>query len=287
MLIHARFLVPFSLLALSSPDLAQEARASEPVLVPGALSVEPGAAARREDTRVPTVFEGFVLEPDGAPAEGAVVVSSAGGQAVTDVAGSYRLEVDVPLDATSVQVTVVGRAGGNLVASASAALAATPGGIPRAIPVGPLQLARGTSCSPSWLPTFGFLPGMSDTVRALAVYDDGNGPALYAGGDFTVAFDSGDSFLAKWGCSDTTPPVLSCPTSIDVRDRLPNGPGEVVNFTVTATDDLDPSPTVVCVPPSGSTFPPGTTMVQCTATDSSGNQSTGQFPVTVLRVRRR
>jgi len=71
-------------------------------------------------------------------------------------------------------------------------------------------------------------------------------------------------------------------------DRALDGIGEVVSFTVTATDDLDPSPVVVCVPPSGSTFPRGTTVVSCTATDVSGKRSEGQFPVTVvLEARRR
>ena len=119
------------------------------------------------------------------------------------------------------------------------------------------------------------------SVLALAAHDDGTGPALFAGGDFTTATDSGDSFLAKWSCDDSTAPVLSCPSSMTVLDRMGDGPGEVVGFTVTATDDLDSSPVVVCVPPSGSLFPPGTTWVDCTATDASGNQSSRQFPVTV------
>jgi hypothetical protein len=72
-----------------------------------------------------------------------------------------------------------------------------------------------------------------------------------------------------------------------VPDRLFDGQ-EVVHFSVTATDAIDPAPLVVCVPPSGSTFPLGTTLVDCTATDASGNQSTCQFPVTVaLKVRER
>jgi len=50
----------------------------------------------------PVVLEGFVLEPDGAPAEGAVVVSSAGGRAVADRNGSYRLEVCFPGEAESI-----------------------------------------------------------------------------------------------------------------------------------------------------------------------------------------
>ena len=40
--------------------------------------------------------------------------------------------------------------------------------------------------------------GMSGGVRALAVHDDGGGPALYAGGEFLLAYDSRDSYMAKW-----------------------------------------------------------------------------------------
>ncbi|NOT32369.1 MAG: HYR domain-containing protein [Planctomycetes bacterium] len=129
--------------------------------------------------------------------------------------------------------------------------------------------------------------GMSNPVQALTVYDDGSGPALYAGGDFLSAPDSGDSYLAKWmGCPPA--PTLSCPQSVFALDRRGSPPGEVVTFSVTATDYDDPTPVVVCVPPSGSFFPRGTTLVNCTATDASGNQSTCGFPVTVqVEVKRR
>jgi hypothetical protein len=180
-------------------------------------------------------------------------------------------------------------------------------------------------------------------VRALALYDDGSGPALYAGGSFTSAggvaangiarwdgsswtplgsgmrgvralatfehpgrggpslvagsasthlhlfdfefvlfFD--ERFIARWqGCPDRTPPVLTCPTSVTVSDPRTGPPGEIVTFTVTASDDRDASPTVVCEPASGSFFPPGTTIVQCKATDGARNQSSCSFPVNVLR----
>src|SRR5262245_27936933 len=60
--------------------------------------------------------------------------------------------------------------------------------------------ARGQAadCQPSWLPTFGALP-VDGTVNALAVFDDGGGPALYAGGSFTTAAGSvAASNIAKW-----------------------------------------------------------------------------------------
>src|SRR5262245_8038728 len=51
------------------------------------------------------ILIGRVVGPDGAPVAGAVVVTSAGGQAVTDARGAWGLEVQVSLDAVSVQVT--------------------------------------------------------------------------------------------------------------------------------------------------------------------------------------
>jgi hypothetical protein len=177
-------------------------------------------------------------------------------------------------------------------------------------------------------PLFGGLP----EVRALTVYDDGSGPALYAGGYFSLAgglavrnvarwdgsswtaLVSGmpnglnalavldgperawpalvaggtanivDSFIGAWqGCRDRTPPVLSCPTIVTVSDPTTGPPGEIVAFTVTASDDHDASPTLVCEPPSGSFFPPGITIVQCKASDDARNQSSCSFPVNVMR----
>ncbi|MCP4899313.1 MAG: hypothetical protein GY906_20305, partial [bacterium] len=40
--------------------------------------------------------------------------------------------------------------------------------------------------------------GLTTTVRALEVYDDGNGEALYAGGGFTSASGSIVNYIAKW-----------------------------------------------------------------------------------------
>jgi len=55
-----------------------------------------------------------------------------------------------------------------------------------------------------------------------------------------------------------------------------------VAFTVTATDLVDGNVTATCAPPSGSTFPLGTTTVQCSATDLHGNTGHGSFHVNVV-----
>lgn len=78
---------------------------------------------------------------------------------------------------------------------------------------------------------------------------------------------------------DTTPPVLGLPSAVTADAISPLGAD--VSYDATATDTVDPSPTVSCSPPSGSTFPIGTTTVDCTASDSAGNTASGSFTVHV------
>ena len=85
--------------------------------------------------------------------------------------------------------------------------------------------------------------------------------------------------------ADTTPPVLTLPG--DLFERATSPAGAVVSFTASATDNLDPNPTVTCSPASGATFAIGTTTVSCTAWDASGNWDDGSFTVTVKAPRTR
>ncbi|NOT29319.1 MAG: hypothetical protein HOP15_02590, partial [Planctomycetes bacterium] len=159
-----------AVLSLLAPDTsAQDRRLNVPLARP-----------LGKNALAPTVFEGFVLEPDGDPAAGAVVVSSAGGKAVTDWSGNFRFEVCVPVEAESIQITAVAAGGTSLTASSSVLLPAPFG----PVRVGPLLLAQGLPCSPRFLPTFGGEPGTNGDVHAWAVFDDGGGPTLYAGGYF-------------------------------------------------------------------------------------------------------
>ncbi|MBI1840147.1 MAG: HYR domain-containing protein [Verrucomicrobia bacterium] len=77
---------------------------------------------------------------------------------------------------------------------------------------------------------------------------------------------------------DHTPPTLHCPPRIFVASCTP--PVKVF-YNVFATDNCPGPIKIVCVPPSGSAFGVGTTVVTCTATDASGNTTTCQFPVIV------
>lgn len=80
---------------------------------------------------------------------------------------------------------------------------------------------------------------------------------------------------------DVLPPDIHCPSNI-VRCVTNGATGANVTFTPTATDNADPTPTIVCNPPSGTFFPLGTTVVICRATDDCGNESKCSFTVTVV-----
>jgi alpha-tubulin suppressor-like RCC1 family protein len=77
--------------------------------------------------------------------------------------------------------------------------------------------------------------------------------------------------------ADTTDPELSTPTTI--QETATDSNGKIVNYTVIVDDAGDNSITPVCLPPSGSLFPIGSTLVTCIATDSSGNETVSTFTI--------
>jgi hypothetical protein len=89
-----------------------------------------------------------------------------------------------------------------------------------------------------------------------------------------------DVFVHELTWLDSTPPAIEVPADITVNATRPSG-ATVSYDAVTATDELDPNPTVSCDHESGSIFPIGTTPVTCTATDASGNTATASFNVIV------
>jgi hypothetical protein len=110
-------------------------------------------------------------------------------------------------------------------------------------------------------------------------------PSPYLLGTTAVTLTATDQDNLFTSCSaqvtvrDTEPPVITCPANI-TRSNDPGVCGAVATFTATARDNCS-GVTVSCTPPSGSSFPVGTTTVTCSATDTSGNTSTCSFTVTV------
>jgi hypothetical protein len=100
----------------------------------------------------------------------------------------------------------------------------------------------------------------------------------------TATDAAGNSATASFDVTviDTTPPTLVVPAST-VFELIQGPDGSVVDYAslVEATDLVDPAPVLTCNPASGTTFAPGETTVNCTATDSSSNTATGSFTVQV------
>ena len=82
--------------------------------------------------------------------------------------------------------------------------------------------------------------------------------------------------------SDTVPPSLQLPGSS--TESTASATGKAVIFQASATDGVDGPVAINCFPSSGSTFPIGTTVVNCSASDHAGNQAHGIFTVTVVHV---
>jgi uncharacterized repeat protein (TIGR01451 family) len=80
--------------------------------------------------------------------------------------------------------------------------------------------------------------------------------------------------------NDFQPIALQCPANVSVTTITSCTPA--VNFSDPTVIDNCPGARVSCTPPSGSSFPIGTTNVLCTATDVRGVQATCGFTVTVV-----
>ena len=78
---------------------------------------------------------------------------------------------------------------------------------------------------------------------------------------------------------DTTPPTVTVPANMTVEATGPSG--AVANFSASASDTVDGPLAATCTPASGSTFPLGTTTVNCSATDAAGNTGNATFTVKV------
>ena len=133
-----------------------------------------------------------------------------------------------------------------------------------------------------------FNPTASDNCSAPTVICEPPSGSTFPLGVTTVACTTTDDAGLTAECSftvevvDTTPPAIACPGDITAA-QCTSPDGAVVDFHPTATDNCS-APTVVCAPPSGSTFPLGTTTVTCSATDSAGLTAECSFTVAVVDI---
>ncbi len=103
-----------------------------------------------------------------------------------------------------------------------------------------------------------------------------------SGGDIGVPSGKGGPASCSFTVTvnDTQPPSITCPSK-QIVDAGPNMCSAVVNYPAPTASDNCPGVTVTCTPASSTSFPLGNTVVNCTATDASGNSSSCKFIVTV------
>jgi hypothetical protein len=134
-----------------------------------------------------------------------------------------------------------------------------------------------------WLnasPTGGTLPGGAATSVTVCLNSNAYSLSI---GVYTATLwftNLSDSVVQshQFTLTVTNLPIIICPSNITVTTCDTNG--AVVNYTVAVSGGC---PLIItnCVPSSGSTFPPGTTTVNCCATDSCGQSNCCSFTVTV------
>jgi HYR domain len=130
--------------------------------------------------------------------------------------------------------------------------------------------------------------GSSDPDSGDSITLSQSPPGPYQLGITMVTLTVTDNHGASSQCSstvtvvDTTPPSITCPDNKVVS--VPNGQACVVVVypTPAASDNCGAS--VVCVPPSGTCFPSGSTTVTCTATDTSNNNTSCSFTVSTFNL---
>ena len=148
----------------------------------------------------------------------------------------------------------------------------------------PFVLSAGANCQ-TQLPDLTGSVVASDNCSVTVTQWPPAGTLLALGAPTRVVFTAFDPAGNSAACSnivtvlDTTPPVLTCPTNILAATA--SQCSAVVPLGVTATDDCDPAPVLVCSPTNGFAFPIGTNLVTCLARDASGNTNTCAFTVTV------
>ena len=125
--------------------------------------------------------------------------------------------------------------------------------------------------------------------RPDATYSPLTPGAIFPLGTTTVTMNGTDfAGNAALPCSftvtvqDTTAPVVQGPGPVYLEATGASGAVLPITTTATATDAVDPSPSITYSPLGpGDTFPLGTTLVTATATDVSGNSRSSVFTVRV------
>jgi hypothetical protein len=155
----------------------------------------------------------------------------------------------------------------------------------------PSNLVRGTDAGMCSAVVSYTTPTVTDNCPGATSTCNPPSGSAFPKGVTTVNCTATDAAGLKASCSftvtvnDTTPPVINCPANL-IR-ILPaqcstGSTGLTVTYSLPIATDNCSGTTVVCNPPSGTSFPLGTTTVTCTATDAASNTASCSFKVKVF-----
>jgi hypothetical protein len=128
--------------------------------------------------------------------------------------------------------------------------------------------------------------GVADNCGGATAFCSPPSGTSFPVGESVVTCTGTDAAGNQTACSftvsvkDQEPPTIQCPADVTVEPP-PGQCADVVSFPSPVVTDNLPGLTVIISPPSGSTFPSGTTTVTVTATDAAGNRAACSFTVTV------
>ena len=139
---------------------------------------------------------------------------------------------------------------------------------------GPLDSSAQDAQIGNWAPAT-VTPSFIGVIDEVKIHDRALNSAEILATAFSAGNEAVDNFMVT--VEDTTSPTFTVfPSPVTIEATSPDG--EVHNFTVEATDTVNPDPVVGCFPPSGAQFNLGVTTVTCSANDAFPGDSVSWWP---------
>lgn len=161
-----------------------------------------------EQSLRPFTIAGEIVDQQGVPTPGVTItILTHGGEAITDDLGRYIIDTRIPIDADSIAIVASlpdDHTGQRITTHTASIHDDDP-----FLDAGVLTMRSG-ECEPKWVSDTFCRPGFNGTVYATIVWDDGTGPALYAGGSFSeVSCHTDIGSIARWDGTSWSPLISS------------------------------------------------------------------------------